>query len=54
MEYIADFVYSREGIVIIEDVKSKFTATDPVYRIKKKLLMYSIKECEDILFNEEI
>ena len=36
--YIADFVYKNaEGRVFVEDVKGKQT---PVYRIKKKLMLY--------------
>ena len=38
--YIADFVYTKNGQVIVEDVKgSKKTLTE-VYRIKKKLFLY--------------
>lgn len=36
--YIADFVYVLDGVVIVEDVKSKATRKLPVYRIKKKLM----------------
>lgn len=38
--YVADFVYreAHSGKQIVEDVKSSFTRTNPVYRIKKKLL----------------
>lgn len=36
-DYIADFVYERDGSVIVEDVKSKPTKTR-VYRVKKKLM----------------
>jgi len=39
IEYIADFVYQEDGEIIVEDVKSKFTAEDPIYKIKKKLLL---------------
>lgn len=35
--YIADFVYSENGITVVEDVKSKATAT-PLYRLKKRLM----------------
>jgi hypothetical protein len=37
--YIGDFEYLNEtGQVVLEDVKSKHTAKDPVYRLKKKML----------------
>ena len=37
--YIADFSYiSDAGVFIVEDVKSKWTAKMPVYRIKLKLM----------------
>lgn len=36
--YIADAVYKENGVVIVEDTKSKFSRTLPVYRLKKKLM----------------
>jgi len=36
-KYIADFAYTRDGKRVVEDVKSKATAT-PLYRLKKKLM----------------
>jgi hypothetical protein len=36
--FVADFVYVMNGRRIVEDVKSKYTRTLPVYRLKKKLL----------------
>jgi len=36
-KYVADFSYLRNGVRVIEDVKSKATMT-PVYRLKKKIL----------------
>lgn len=33
--YIADFVYIRDGVEIVEDVKGRIT---DVYRLKKKLM----------------
>ncbi len=36
-DYVADFVYERDGATIVEDVKSNPTKTR-VYRIKKKLM----------------
>jgi hypothetical protein len=36
--YVADFVYLRNGVRVIEDVKSKHTRKLPDYRIKLKLM----------------
>ncbi len=36
--YVADFVFVRGGRRVVEDVKSAFTKTLPVYRLKKKML----------------
>lgn len=36
--YVADFVYIEAGQRIVEDVKSKFTAKNPMYRLKKKCM----------------
>ena len=40
IEYRADFVYviNKTGEQVVEDVKSKATAKNPVYRIKKHLM----------------
>lgn len=38
-KYIADFVYRQNSVMVIEDVKSNYTRTLPVYRLKKKLMM---------------
>lgn len=38
--YVCDFRYSRDGEIVVEDVKSKFTKKDRVYIIKKKLMKY--------------
>ena len=38
--YVADFSYiTSAGMSVIEDVKSKWTAKMPLYRIKKKLML---------------
>ncbi|MGL4999508.1 MAG: DUF1064 domain-containing protein [Cetobacterium sp.] len=37
-KYIADFVYHENGNMVVEDVKSSYTARLPVYRIKKKMM----------------
>lgn len=48
IKYIADFTYrDREGKFVVEDVKSKATARDKVYRLKKKMMAergYQIRE----------
>lgn len=39
VKYIADFVYyTPSGCVVIEDVKSDFTRSLPVYRLKKHMM----------------
>ena len=35
--YIADFVFTEDGKERVVDVKSNFTAKDPVFKIKKEL-----------------
>jgi len=41
--YISDFVYrDKNGIEIVEDVKSNFTRKLPVYRLKKKLMKHEL------------
>lgn len=37
-DYIADFVYTMDGKQVVEDVKSKITRKQPVYRLKIKLM----------------
>jgi len=37
-KYKADFVYIRNGVEVVEDVKSEITRKARVYRIKKKLI----------------
>lgn len=39
LRYFADFVYTQNGVYIVEDVKSKTTRSLPEYRIKKHLMM---------------
>lgn len=39
IRYIADFTYFRDGTTVIEDAKSPHLRKDPVYRIKKHLMM---------------
>lgn len=38
IRYVADFTYIENGVMIVEDVKSKATKSLPVYRIKKHLM----------------
>lgn len=45
--YKADFDYmTKDGRHIVEDVKSKATEKDKVYRIKRKMLQYKYKDIE--------
>jgi hypothetical protein len=37
--YVADFTYVRAGRLVVEDVKSKFTAKLQTWRIKKRLML---------------
>lgn len=39
-KYICDFMYTtREGVQVVEDVKSEATRKLPVYRLKRKLML---------------
>ena len=38
IRYVADFAYMENGVMIVEDVKSKATKSLPVYRMKKHLM----------------
>ena len=42
--YVADFVYTENGKLIIEDVKSKATKANPVYSLKKALVLANYPE----------
>ena len=44
--YIADFVYIEGGKKIIEDVKSPITRKNPVYSLKKALVLVNYPEYE--------
>lgn len=44
IEYVCDFYYYDGLHWIIEDVKSDFTRKNPVYRIKKKLLLKQLEK----------
>ena len=37
LKYVADFRYIRDGVEIIEDAKSKATANESLFRLKKAL-----------------
>lgn len=39
--YKADFTYLKDGELIIEDVKSPITRDNPLYIMKKKMMMYN-------------
>ena len=38
IRYVADFSYTREGTLVVEDVKSKATKTAQ-YQMKRKMMM---------------
>ena len=40
IRYIADFVYKKDGRVIVEDVKPSANFQTDTYKIKKKLMAY--------------
>ena len=42
--YIADFVYTDNGVQTIEDVKSPITRRNPVYSLKKALVLVNYAE----------
>lgn len=47
--YVADFVYMKDGVKIVEDVKSPITRKISTYRIKRKMLLFRYT---DIVFLE--
>ena len=42
--YVADFVYVENGQKVIEDVKSPITRKNPVYSLKKALVLVNYPE----------
>ena len=47
IRYIADFTYMEDGKFVVEDVKSPATRSNPVYRMKNKMMAekgYIIRE----------
>ena len=38
--YVADYVYEKDGKLVVEDCKSPITRKNPVYKLKKKMMMY--------------
>jgi len=40
INYIADFTYLKDGILVVVDVKSEITRKDKVYSLKKKMFQY--------------
>ena len=44
--YVADFFYDADGRKIIEDVKSAITKKNPVYSLKKALVLWRYPEFE--------
>ncbi len=39
VKYIADFRYMKDGVLVVEDVKSAITKKRPDYIIKRKLML---------------
>lgn len=48
VRYVADFFYVKDGVQVVEDVKSAITRKDKVYRLKKHLMkvVYNIDVVE--------
>lgn len=40
VKYIADFVYTENGQMVVEDTKSEITRANPTYILKRKLLLW--------------
>lgn len=40
MRYLADFVYARDGVLVVEDVKSPATAKLSTFRAKQHLMKH--------------
>lgn len=40
LRYVCDFHYIKDGLTVLEDVKSKATAENRAFRIKEHLLMH--------------
>ena len=40
INYIADFTYLKDGVLVVVDVKSEITRKDKVYILKKKMFQY--------------
>lgn len=38
LRYVADFVYFKNGVQVVEDVKSAITKKSDLYRVKKHLM----------------
>lgn len=51
ISYVADFRYKDvvDGTIVVVDVKSKITESNPVYRLKRKLFLYRYP---DVIFRE--
>lgn len=41
--YEADFVYKKDGLVVVEDIKSAFTRKLQYYRLKRKLVQVCLE-----------
>lgn len=49
--YVADAVYFENGKMVVEDTKSDMTRKLPVYRMKRKMLLFRYR---DITFRENV
>lgn len=48
IKYVCDFAYYEDGHLVVEDVKSRITANNRAYRLKKRLM----QELYDITIKE--
>lgn len=49
VHYTADFVYRKEGVTVIEDVKSSATARTEAFRLRWRLLLYQFRDRQDVI-----
>ena len=50
IHYVADFVYERDGVLVVEDVKSEITRKQPLFVIKWKMLRYKYRYSPNMRF----
>lgn len=49
VRYTADFVYNKDGKMVIEDVKSVATAKTEAFRIRWRLLQHKYRDRDDVV-----